>query len=301
MQEQWKQGKPVLLNNGSNNLNSKLWHPESLSCDFGDQINDIIDITTNTVLTNNPMSTFWEGFENFEKRLCNEQGNPMFLKLKDWPLSQNPVTETLPDRFQDFMNCLPLKEYTHCSGQFNMVSHLPDCFVKSDLGLKIDAAYGNIGAQLEKIGTTNLHTDILDAVHVMVYVSSTKLSKENDDYNWHTRAVYKEIREAGCDDFTMQKINIFGWMPGALWHIYQASDVAAINIFLVKVAAEQGILLEDCSNPIHNQLYYLDNSLRDRLLREYGVKGYPVVQFNGDVVFIPAGAPYQVQYYIRFP
>jgi hypothetical protein len=34
--------------------------------------------------------------------------------------------------------------------------------------------------------------------------------------------------------------------------------------------------------------------LRERLLKEYGVTGYPIVQCLGDAVFIPAGAPHQV-------
>ncbi|KAL3228804.1 hypothetical protein MRX96_023707 [Rhipicephalus microplus] len=36
-------------------------------------------------------------------------------------------------------------------------------------------------------------------------------------------------------------------------------------------------------------------SSRDRLFREYAVKGYAVAQCLGDAVFIPAGAPHQVR------
>lgn len=48
-------------------------------------------------------------------------------------------------------------------------------------------------------------------------------------------------------------------------------------------------------DPIHDQSWYLDRSLRKRLHQEYGVQGWAIVQFLGDVVFIPAGAPHQAR------
>lgn len=48
------------------------------------------------------------------------------------------------------------------------------------------------------------------------------------------------------------------------------------------------------SDPIHDQLIYMDSDLRQRLFREYGVKGWAIAQCVGDAVFIPAGAPHQV-------
>ena len=48
------------------------------------------------------------------------------------------------------------------------------------------------------------------------------------------------------------------------------------------------------SDPIHDQLIYLNSDLRHRLLREYGVVGWSIAQTVGDAIFIPAGAPHQV-------
>merc|ERR1719492_601958 len=48
-------------------------------------------------------------------------------------------------------------------------------------------------------------------------------------------------------------------------------------------------------HPIHDQRYYLDVKLRKRLYEEYGVVGYAYPQCEGDVIFIPAGAPHQVR------
>ena len=48
------------------------------------------------------------------------------------------------------------------------------------------------------------------------------------------------------------------------------------------------------SDPIHDQLRYLDTDLRERLYYEYGIRGWAIVQCEGDAVFIPAGAAHQV-------
>ena len=53
--------------------------------------------------------------------------------------------------------------------------------------------------------------------------------------------------------------------------------------------------IEITSNPIHDQLFYLDASLRRRLRVKYGVHGWRFIQRHGDAIFIPAGCPHQVR------
>lgn len=65
------------------------------------------------------------------------------------------------------------------------------------------------------------------------------------------------------------------------------------NVF--QVSEEQGQENPADHDPIHDQSWYLDRSLRKRLHQEYGVQGWAIVQFLGDVVFIPAGAPHQAR------
>lgn len=61
------------------------------------------------------------------------------------------------------------------------------------------------------------------------------------------------------------------------------------------MSEEQGQENPADHDPIHDQSWYLDRSLRKRLHQEYGVQGWAIVQFLGDVVFIPAGAPHQAR------
>lgn len=273
-------------------LNTSLWHPKSFARDFGDHKNDLIDCITGNVISDQKMRKFWDGFENAAERLRDEKGNPMLLKLKDWPPSAD-FSETLPDRFDDLMKYLPMKDYTHRDGMFNLASRLPECFVRPDLGPKMYTAYGNSSSKNKKIGTTNLHLDISDAVNVMVYVGITQ-NCEKHDQTWYEKEALDIIDKAGCDENTRRRFYVHKEIPGALWHIYHASEAAYIRDLLTKISVEKGIPIEECSDPIHDQSYYLDERLRERLYTEYGVKGYSVIQFFGDAVFIPAGAPHQV-------
>lgn len=287
-QDQWKRGQPVIVSDVAKNLDSNLWHPDSFIRDFGEEKNDLINCMTGKLVPNQPMSKFWEGFEHFSKRLKDDRGNPMLLKLKDWPPGED-FAELMPSRFNDLMRVLPMSEYTHRTGRLNLASRLPECFVRPDLGPKMYNAYGS--ALYPTKGTTNLHLDISDAVNVMVYVGIPQ-DGDNDE---HIKEAFRAIDEAGCDILTRRRVRDKGELPGALWHIYNARDADKIRDLLNKVVLEKGERLEPHHDPIHDQSGYLDGPLRERLYKEYGVEGYAIVQCLGDAVFIPAGAPHQVR------
>lgn len=280
------------MSNVGNSLDPQLWSPESFSRDFGKHKTDIIDFATNNVLINHPMQKFWDGFDNAAERLCDEHDNALLLKLKDWPQSDD-FSKCLPRRFQNLMNSLPLKQYTHHNGRYNLVSYLPDGFVRPDLGPKMYSAYGNSGTKFEKVGTTNIHLDMSDAVNVMAHVSITNNCKHHDQ-EWYVQQALAVINESDCDDLTMERINLHKETPGALWHIYHPSHTSAIRDLIKKVEVENSRPLCGFSDPIHDQSHYLNHTLRERLFNEYGIKGYTIIQFYGDAVFIPAGAPHQV-------
>ncbi|KAL1509972.1 hypothetical protein ABEB36_004635 [Hypothenemus hampei] len=287
-QDQWKRGQPVIVSDVCKSIDKDLWNPEAFARDFGDEKNDLINCMTGNLVPNQPMRKFWEGFEEPSKRLKDERGQPMLLKLKDWPPGED-FAEMLPARFQDLMQALPLQEYTRRSGKLNLASRLPECFVRPDLGPKMYNAYGS--ALHPNKGTTNLHLDVSDAVNVMVYVGVPK----DGDSDEHIKEAFRAIDEAGCDILTRRRVRDKGELPGALWHIYNARDADKIRDLLNKVTVERGGRLEPHNDPIHDQSGYLDGPLRERLYKEYGVEGYAIVQCLGDAVFIPAGAPHQVR------
>ncbi|XP_069507689.1 lysine-specific demethylase 3B [Ambystoma mexicanum] len=285
--ECWKQGQPVLVSAVQKRLKSDLWRPEAFSLEFGDQDVDLVNCRNCAIISDVKVRDFWDGFEVIAKRLKSEEGQPMVLKLKDWPPGED-FRDMMPTRFVDLMDNLPLPEYTKRDGRLNLASRLPSYFVRPDLGPKMYNAYGLITAEDRRVGTTNLHLDVSDAVNVMVYVGIPVGEGSHDD------EVLKTIDEGDVDEVTKQRIHKGKEKPGALWHIYAAKDAEKIRELLRKVGEEQGQENPPDHDPIHDQSWYLDQCLRKRLHEEYGVQGWAIVQFLGDAVFIPAGAPHQV-------
>ncbi|XP_054832812.1 lysine-specific demethylase 3B isoform X1 [Eublepharis macularius] len=285
--ECWKQGQPVLVSGVHKKLKPELWKPEAFSQEFGDQDVDLVNCRNCAIISDVKVRDFWDGFEVISKRLRADDGQPMVLKLKDWPPGED-FRDMMPTRFEDLMENLPLPEYTKRDGRLNLASRLPSYFVRPDLGPKMYNAYGLITAEDRRVGTTNLHLDVSDAVNVMVYVGIPIGEGAHDD------EVLKTIDEGDADDVTKQRIHEAKEKPGALWHIYAAKDAEKIRELLRKVGEEQGQENPPDHDPIHDQSWYLDQTLRKRLYEEYGVQGWAIVQFLGDAVFIPAGAPHQV-------
>ncbi|XP_016361863.1 lysine-specific demethylase 3B-like isoform X7 [Sinocyclocheilus anshuiensis] len=293
--ECWKQGQPVLVSGIHKKLKGNLWKPESFSKEFGDQDVDLVNCRNCAIISDVKVRDFWDGFQVISKRLKGGDGQPMVLKLKDWPPGED-FRDMMPTRFDDLMENLPLPEYTKRDGRLNLASRLPNFFVRPDLGPKMYNAYGLIYTEDRRVGTTNLHLDVSDAVNVMVYVGIPE--GDSDQEKKADLAGFKEvmqtIEEGDVDDMTKRRVYEAKEKPGALWHIYAAKDAEKIRELLRKVGEEQGQENPPDHDPIHDQSWYLDQTLRRRLYEEYGVQVWSIVQFLGDAVFIPAGAPHQV-------
>ncbi|XP_055608259.1 lysine-specific demethylase 3A isoform X2 [Uranotaenia lowii] len=286
--DQWERGQPVMVSAVSNAMNMELWMPESFGRDFGEEENDLINCLNGKLVKGQKMKVFWDGFQRIGYRLLDERDRPMMLKLKDWPPGDD-FAEMMPTRFNDLMKCLPLAEYTRREGRLNLASRLNSFFVRPDLGPKMYSAYGS--AQHPSKGTTNLHLDVSDAVNVMVYVGIPK----DVEQNRYRQKVLDAIDADECDEVTRKRIRDEGELPGALWHIYHAKDADHIRSLLNKIEVERGGSIKANHDPIHDQKWYLDANLRKRLLQDYKVEGYTIVQCAGDAIFIPAGAPHQVR------
>uniref|UniRef100_A0A8C5BPS6 Lysine-specific demethylase n=1 Tax=Gadus morhua TaxID=8049 RepID=A0A8C5BPS6_GADMO len=285
--ECWKQGQPVLVSGIHKRLKGNLWQPDAFSKEFGDQDVDLVNCRNCSIISDVKVRDFWDGFQVISRRLKGSDGQPMVLKLKDWPPGED-FRDMMPTRFDDLMDNLPLPEYTKRDGRLNLAARLPNFFVRPDLGPKMYNAYGLISTEDSKVGTTNLHLDVSDAVNVMVYVG---IPQEAGD---HENEVMTTIEEGDVDEKTKRRVYEMKEKPGALWHIYAAKDAEKIRELLRKVGEEQGQENPPDHDPIHDQSWYLDQVLRRRLLEDYGVQGWAIVQFLGDAVFIPAGAPHQV-------
>ncbi|XP_074503605.1 lysine-specific demethylase 3B isoform X3 [Sebastes fasciatus] len=285
--ECWKQGQPVLVSAIHKRLKGELWRPDAFSREFGDQDVDLVNCRNCAIISDVKVRDFWDGFEIISKRLQDSEGQPMVLKLKDWPPGED-FRDMMPTRFDDLMDNLPLPEYTKRDGRLNLAARLPNFFVRPDLGPKMYNAYGLTSSEDRKVGTTNLHLDVSDAVNVMVYVGIPQIEGDPE------QEVMTTIEEGDVDDMTKRRVYEGKEKPGALWHIYAAKDAEKIRELLRKVGEEQGQENPPDHDPIHDQSWYLDQALRRRLYEEYSVQGWAIVQFLGDAVFIPAGAPHQV-------
>ncbi|XP_068442046.1 lysine-specific demethylase 3B isoform X2 [Clinocottus analis] len=293
--ECWKQGQPVLVSGIHKRLKNDLWRPDAFSREFGDQDVDLVNCRNCAIISDVKVRDFWDGFEIISKRLQDNEGQPMVLKLKDWPPGED-FKDMMSTRFDDLMDNLPLPEYTKRDGRLNLAARLPNFFVRPDLGPKMYNAYGLTSSEDRKVGTTNLHLDVSDAVNVMVYVGIPQIEGDpgqEADINGR-KEVMTTIEEGDVDEMTKRRVYEIKEKPGALWHIYAAKDAEKIRELLRKVGEEQGQENPPDHDPIHDQSWYLDQVLRRRLYEEYGVQGWAIVQFLGDAVFIPAGAPHQV-------
>ncbi|XP_056295394.1 lysine-specific demethylase 3B isoform X1 [Pseudoliparis swirei] len=293
--ECWKQGQPVLVSGIHKRLNGDLWRPDAFSREFGEQDVDLVNCRNCAIISDVKVRDFWDGFEVISQRLQDGEGQHMVLKLKDWPPGED-FRDMMPTRFDDLMDNLPLPEYTKRDGRLNLAARLPNFFVRPDLGPKMYNAYGLTSSEDRKVGTTNLHLDVSDAVNVMVYVGIPQIEGEPgpEAYINGRKEVMTTIEEGDVDEMTKRRVYEAKEKPGALWHIYAAKDAEKIRELLRKVGEEQGQENPPDHDPIHDQSWYLDQVLRRRLYEEYGVQGWAIVQFLGDAVFIPAGAPHQV-------
>lgn len=280
--DQWQRGQPVLISNVLDHFNKEHWLPQSFSNEFGSQRSDFINCMNGNLVRNKEIAVFWDGFEIVEKRLKDNEGKPMLLKLKDWPPDRD-FKNIMPSRFEDIMKNLPVNAYTNRTGDLNIVKYLPSCFIHPDLGPKGYFAYGS--PYYLKEGTTNLHLDIADACNVMCYIGFPRDNNHSmDDYIMQG---FQALLESDADASNIDRVIRDGEIPGAIWHIYEATDTDRIRDFLLKIASEKGFQVAEDHDVIHDQNWYLDGELRKRLNLEYGVKGYAIIQCLGDCIILP--------------
>ncbi|XP_054160063.1 lysine-specific demethylase 3A-like [Oppia nitens] len=288
----WLKGYPVMMQGVHTLLKQDLWSPESFNKNYGKQQSRLVNCLNGHIMPKTSISVFWDGFEDVTKRLLDQNtGQEMILKLKDWPPDAE-FRDKLPIWYDNLMEALPMNEYTRYDGPRNLASRLPNFFVRPDLGPKMYCAYGSV-MHTDK-GSTNLHLDMSDAVNVMVYVGIAH--KNGVLLESHINAQNDALVKGGCDQQMMDRMLTNDLKVGAIWHIWRAEDANKIREFIRKVAKERNMKSNEITtDPIHDQSWYLDETLRTRLEQEYGVRGMAIAQCLGDGILVPAGAPHQVQ------
>ncbi|KAI7871431.1 hypothetical protein BDF14DRAFT_1718940 [Spinellus fusiger] len=254
-QRHWAKGQPIVISNTM--ANSQLtWSPDYFIEHYDQEEIEVIDCTTGKTSLST-VRAYFDSFKSYGQQLRNKNKNAAGKTYaQDWPPKQDFSTHS-PALYKDFMEMLSVKDYCTANGYMNLANRLPKEYVPSDLGPKMFIAYGSTQG-VQGTGTTNLHCDMADAVNVMCYADIT------DEH------------------------------ASAIWDIYAYKDMAKIETFLVKIAAERK---RNIISPIHNQWLYLNDELRQRLYKEYGIKSWRILQNPGDAVYIPAGCAHQVSNY----
>ena len=290
----WTRGEPLVISNCHRDLDPNLWQPETFTRDFGDEVVKPVDCLTRNSISQIKLSTFWNGFTDISERIQSTNVTPLILKLKDWP-PDHDFMDKMPERYKDYTTNLPMSEYTTREGTFNLASRLPPEFLKPDLGPKMYIAYGS--AAYNDMATTSLHIDISDAMNLMIFVSRSMTTVADPDLEKIVQEEIKQIDKliANSSIEVQERAKNPKNIPGALWHIFPADDSPKIRQFIRNYYEETNKQVKETSDPIHDQSIYLDEVLRKRLLDEYGVQGWEIIQFVGDSIFIPAGAPHQVK------
>jgi len=301
----WSSSCPVLVKQVHRNLSKTLWQPEAFKEHMIDhrETPALWDCETLTPIQTNEqiLTQFWDGFERLDLRLRDEENRnrPRILKLKDWPTKKD-FASVFPTLLHDLMTNIPFSDYTRRSykyegvtyygGPMNIVERLPNFLVKPDLGPKLYIAYSQLTSQAtRKAGTTNLHIDVSDAVNVLVYVGIGGQGENGEDKEEEMRQVEAEILDSNIDEAQLERLRN-GERPGALWHLFRSDDAKKVREYIGRAQRKA-----PGSDSIHDQTAYLEKDDLDKLREWSKVESYPILQFEGDAVFIPSGAPHQVK------
>ncbi len=160
-----------------------------------------------------------------------------------WKLKDWPTDSEFrtkfPSLYQDFLGALPVPDFTRRDGVINIASFFPDIRTQPDIGPKMYNAFTG-KETVDGLGTTRLHMDMADAINVMLYA------------NEPTPGV------TGC----------------AVWDIYRSEDANAIREFLS--VRFKNYRFHD---PIHSQIFYMNEAIRRELFEEKGVFSFRIYQY----------------------
>ena len=306
-QSHWRQGHPVVVRNVRGLM---CWTPDLLSrATRQTPSNEVIDVTDCEMFLTGAIS-----IHQFFKAYKGQVQESAMWKLRDWPPSEAFVDRRgLKRLYYDFVDMLPLKEYTHPKGPLNLVRAFP---IKSglplpELGPKCSIACGRIAEQKPRSGflqsdgdiVSKLHYEIADTLNVMIHVED----EGEEPMEGRTGTTKVDRRDYG--------------RAAAVWHIFRREDVPKLKRFLSANAKkfQHGVNLppevereaarsklptggpfppkkvDEVVDPIHDQKFFLSTQALEKLEKDEGVVPWEIEQCKGEAVMVPAGCPCQVR------
>uniref|UniRef100_A0A1I8IPK8 JmjC domain-containing protein n=1 Tax=Macrostomum lignano TaxID=282301 RepID=A0A1I8IPK8_9PLAT len=266
-QRHWRRGLPVVVANclpaAAAAAADAWWHPRSLSRGLTGCRCSVLNCDAGTELPASPTRHFWDGFDSMKRRLKNPAtGDPLSLRLRPPPASRSAC------------RC-PSSPRLCPGGRCNLAA---GCAPP-----RLTCAYGM--SRTETAGTFALHCQPADLAVLLAHVAAPE-----DALEQQKAAAFAALERASVDPGVLRSIAVDSRLPGALWHVFRPADAAKLRRFLAAGAENGG------GNPLAEQTgTYVGPAELDRLRLKCGLRPAVIVQFQGDTVFVPAGAPYQVR------
>ncbi|BGP21835.1 proteophosphoglycan ppg4 [Rhodotorula toruloides] len=264
--ELWRSRYPILLRRCQFGDLSK-WTPQYFKENFGDLKIELIDNTDWTKISESTVGSFFGQYrtDGFTRADDNSDYKPTF-RTKDFPNERQWQTDFKELR-DAFLAVLPVSNVMHPDGVLNCLAHAPTNAWQPDINIKLTASWDTNAAT----ATTRLHLSSVDEGHFMFW--------------------------GGCDPKSGKMLRI-------RYDVWRLEDVPKLRDYCWDLIHDQNPsipiekLKQTRDDPLINPQLYLTKRMRAALWTKYGIKPYPLYQYEGDFILIPAGCPYQVSSWI---
>jgi hypothetical protein len=270
----WSFAVPVVLRGMHDHLDLKLWTPDVLANECEDLSASCVDVSLESPSVRSvPLKRFWAGFSDATKRKTADE----ILVVREWP---EDLEESLPEQLIDFLENLPMSDYTSKTGKSNATALVPDIFVRAELSPRIHMCYGTGTSEAtDHVGTIRLHCAVADTLYLLTHVDVD--AKDADV----TKAVAR-VAGSALDQATIDRLaDASGPAVGCIWHIFKADHQNTIR----SVAKEFSESEEEVDAT------YLQPEVLKRLKEAHDIVPAVIVQFCGEAVVLPAGTMRQVE------
>ncbi|GAA5863673.1 hypothetical protein JCM1840_000099 [Sporobolomyces johnsonii] len=257
--ELWRHGEPILVSRVPLGELVK-WTPRHFASTYGDMDIQMLN-NKGTEFLPSTVGYFFGQFQEGDFKREDEHASS--FRTKDFPNNKHFDNE-FRELKEEFYRVLPLPNITRPDGVLNILAHTPTNALQPDLGPRATCSWSADALT----GTTQLRTEVTDVASLMYWSA-----KEPDTGG------YKRIR----------------------WDIFRSEDADKLRDFCWEILSKKlpkgmtaARFRESHDDPLLSPCLYLNQRQRERLWETKGVKSYPLYQYPGDLVLVPAGCPYQI-------